>query len=94
MNIQPLKDINYPNLEILNLQNNNKKGIQVLNDFDYSKLGKSRLKNINIKELELYNNNILVTNKIIDEIKKKYNIDYNEEKEIIEVEGTMECDSM
>jgi len=94
MNFPTLKKFNYPNLEILNLQNNNKKGIQVLNDFDYSKLDKLRLKHINIKEIELYNNNILFANKIIGEIKKNYNIDYNEEKEIIEVEGTMEGDSM
>ena len=48
------------------------------------------------KLLKLYNqkNIILVTNKKIDKLKNKYNIEYNENMEEIKVEGTGEGDSV
>ena len=100
-NIVPLSEINSRILKYLFIQNNQIEDIQVFLDPDFPKLEILRLENNNINEnsdsiklLELYNktNNILVTNKKIDEIEKKYNIKYNEEK--IEVEGTEEGDSM
>jgi len=103
-NIEPLSEINTRKLKYLFLQNNQIEDIKVFLDDDFPILEILRLENNKINEnsdsfkrlFVLYNkiNNILVTNKIIGEIKKNYNIDYNEEKEIVEVEGTMEGDSM
>jgi len=101
-NIEPLSEINPRKLKYLFIQNNQIEDIQIFLDDDFPKLEILRVENNKINEnldsfiklLELYykSNKILVTNKTIDEFKKKYDIEYNEEK--VEVEGAEEGNSL
>ena len=105
-NMEPLGEINSKHLKYLFIQNNQIEDIQIfLNpNFNFPLLEILRLENNKIEEnsdsfkklLKLYNqkNIILVTNKKIDELKNKYNIEYNENMEEVKIEGTKEGDSM
>jgi len=105
-NIKPLSEINSRKLKYLFIHNNQIEDIQVFIDFSYNfnSIEILRLDNNNIDEnsdlfnilLKVWNKNnqILVTNKKIDEIQKHYKIEYNENTKIIEIEGTEEGDSM
>jgi Leucine-rich repeat (LRR) protein len=103
-NIKPLGEINSKKLKYLFIQNNqidNLEDIQFLCECDYPNLKILRLENNIIDEdseslkkiIEecLKKKRIIVTNKKIDEIKNKYNIQYyNEKSEKIELEGIEE----
>jgi len=105
-NIKPLSEINSKKLKYLFIQNNQIEDIQVFIDFsnNFNSIDILRLDNNNINEnsdtfkklLKVWNKNnqILVTNKKIDEIQKHYKIEYNEYTKIIEIEGIEEGDSM
>ena len=103
-NIKPLGEINSKKLKYLFIQNNqidNLEDIKFLCECDYPNLKILRLENNIIDEdseslkkiIEecLKKKRIIVTNKKIDEIKNKYNIQYyNEKSEKIELEGIEE----
>jgi len=103
-NIEPLSEINTKKLKYLFVQNNQIEDMHVFLNYDFPRFEILRLENNNINEnsdsfkelFKLYNKsgNILVTNKTIDEIKKKYDIEYNENVKEVEVYGTEEGDSM
>ena len=102
-NIKPLGELNSNKLKYLFIQNNqieNLEDIKFLCDCDFPNLKILRLEN-NIKEEEenslkgiidenLKKKRIIVTNSKINEIKKKYNIEYNEKSEKLELEGVEE----
>ena len=102
-NIRPLGELNSRKLKYLFLQNNqieNLEDIKFLCNCDYPNLKILRLENNKIQEnsdpfkkfFDEYKKKqfIIVTNAIIDEIKRKYNIEYDERSEKIEVEGVKE----
>ena len=102
-NISPLGELNSRKLKYLFLQNNqieNLEDIKFLCNCDYPNLKILRLENNKIQEnsdpfkkfFDEYKKKqfIIVTNAIIDEIKRKYNIEYDERSEKIEVEGVKE----
>ena len=101
-NIKPLGELNSKKLKYLFIQNNqidNIEDIKILCDCDYPNLKILRLENNNIQEnsvsfKEFFENykkkEFLVTNSKIDEIKQKYNIDYDENSKRIELEGVVE----
>ena len=96
-NIKPLSEINSRKLKYLFIQNNQIEDIQVFIDFysNFKSLDILILDDNNLKEdsfkilLKVYNQ-IIFTNKIIDEMKNHYNIDNNEKLEEIKIEGTGE----
>ena len=102
-NIKPLGELNSRKLKYLFIQNNqikNLEDITFLCNCDFPNLKILRLEN-NIKEEEenslkgiidenLKKKRIIVTNSKIDEIKKRYNIEYNEKSEKLELEGVEE----
>ena len=100
-NIKPLSEINSRKLKYLFIQNNQIEDIQVFIDFysNFKSLDILILDDNNLKEdsfkilLKVYNQ-IIFTNKIIDEMKNHYNIDNNEKLEEIKIEGTREGDSL
>ena len=102
-NIKPLSEINLRKLKYLFIHNNQIEDIQVFIDFNsnFRELDILILDDNNIKEdsdsfkklLAMYNQ-IIITNKKIDEMKNHYNIENNEDMEEIKVEGTEEGDSM
>ena len=102
-NIKPLSEINLRKLKYLFIHNNQIEDIQVFIDFNsnFRELDILILDDNNIKEdsdsfkklLAMYNQ-IIITNKKIDEMKNHYNIKNNEDMEEIKVEGTEEGDSM
>ena len=102
-NIKPLGELNSKKLKYLFIQNNqieNLEDIKFLCDCDFPNLKILRLENNNIQENEeilkgiidesLKKKRIIVTNSKIDEIKKKYKIEYNEESKKLELEGVEE----
>ena len=105
-NIKPLSEMNSKNLKYLFIQNNQIEDIQVFTEFssNFNSLEILRLDNNKInensdsfKKLLLFNkknNQIIVTNNKIDEIKKLYNIEYNENLEELKVDGTEKGDSI
>jgi len=98
--IKPLGEINTKKLKYLFIQNNQIKDIQVFQDYEFPKLKILRLENNKIEENEdsyknivknySKNNQIILTQKKIDEIKKLYNIEYNENTENIELKEVEE----
>ena len=102
-NIKPLSEINLRKLKYLFIHNNQIEDIQVFIDFNsnFRELDILILDDNNIKEdsdsfkklLAMYNQ-IIITNKKIDEMKNHYNIENNEDMEEIKVERTEEGDSM
>ena len=105
-NIKPLSEMNSKNLKYLFIQNNQIEDVQVFTEFssNFNSLEILRLDNNKInensdsfKKLLLFNkknNQIIVTNNKIDEIKKLYNIEYNENLEELKVDGTEKGDSI
>lgn len=101
-NIKPLGELNSKKLKYLFIQNNQIDSIEdvkFLCDCDYPNLKILRLENnkisensVSFKEFfdEYKKKEFLVTNSKIDEIKKKYNIEYDENSERIELEGVVE----
>ena len=104
-NIEPLSEINSRKLKFLFIQNNQIEDIHVFLNNDFPKLEILRLENNKIKEnsnsfqnlINLYtrSNMILITReKEINEIKRRYNIEYNENMTNVEVEDIDEGDLM
>ena len=103
-NIEPLGEIYMKNLKYLFIQNNQIEDIKVFLNPDFPTLEILRLENNKINEyslsfenlLKLYckSRNILVTNIKLDEIKIKYNIEYNENVKKVEIEDIEEGDLM
>ena len=100
-NIKPLGELNSKKLKYLFIQNNqieNLEDIKFLCNRDFPNLKILRLENNNIPENSLKGiideclkkKRIIVTNSKIDEIKKRYNIEYNEESEKLELKGVEE----
>ena len=94
-NIELLGELNSEKLKYLFFQNNQIKNIKVLNNFDFPILKILRLENNYIQENDSFkeivlnyrkNNKSIITKTKIDEIKKLYNIEYNENTEKVELE--------
>lgn len=93
--IKSLGEINSRKLKYLFIQNNQIENIQFVKDWDFPKLRILRLENNNniqeITDPEILNiankkKLIIVTNNKINEIKRLYNIEYDENKDKIELE--------
>jgi Leucine-rich repeat (LRR) protein len=96
-NIEPLGELNSKKLKYLFLQKNQIEDIKCVNDWDFPKLRILRLENNDKLEnsnsfqenVDKYKKNklIIVTKTIIEEIKKQYNITYDENTKILKLEG-------
>ena len=105
-NIKPLSEINSKKLKYLFIQNNQIEDVQVFIEFNskFKSLEIIRLDNNKINEnsdsfkkllsCNKNNNQIIITNSKMDEIKNLYNIDYNENMEELNVDGTEKGDSL
>ena len=105
-NIKPLSEINSTKLKYLFIQNNQIEDVQVFTEFNskFNSLEILRLDNNKIDEnsdsfkkllsCNKNNNQIIITNSKMDEIKNLYKIDYNENMEELKIDGTEKGDSL